>query len=135
MPIVTYPHLYTRFCKACSEIFSLQFLADAIPVECFHNSKKSHFYAEFIFETAGPIGVVALGAALYYVAMKYGLRSLCTDTAQLQERKKKLHGKCMEALFLFTYVVYVPSRCVCLFILFRMLIQTTEYFQRVRERQ
>ena len=131
--VINYPRLYTTYSSRVAEVFSLQFLVAAVPFECLYKSKKGHYYNELIAKTAGPIGVIALGAVLY-VAMKHGLRLQCTDTAQFQKRKNQLSEKFTRAFFLITYVVYVPSRCVCPFVLFKIPIQITEYFQCVTGR-
>ena len=105
---IDYPQLYTRVSESISEIFSLEFMMTTVPFECLHYSNHNHYYDMLFTKTAGPIGVVVLGA-LYYAARKCRLQMLQIDTTELEERKKKLHDRCMEAFFTFTYVVFVPA--------------------------
>ena len=128
--IIKYPPLYTTISNSVAEIFSLQPLVATVPFECLHDSKKDHFYNIFILKTAGPIGVIVLGA-LYYAAKKCWLQTLRVDITELKDRKKQLHDVFMEAFFIITYVAFVPGRCVCLFMLWKILIQVTEYFQHI----
>ena len=100
---VVYPQAYQDLCRQLGYIFSLE-IFPSIPASCTMDYRRNLYFYHLLFQTLGPLVVIAFGL------MYYSVRRSFLD----RNDKQKLHESCMFWFLLLTYLVYPSCSTVVL---------------------